>query len=141
MENNTLESCGALIYCRKTKRHLFLLRNKSRYRNSWGLVGGKVESGERVIDALAREIQEEIKFDIGQLKVKPIEKFTSDDNGFVYHTFMVVVDTEFAPILNHEHIGYCWVPLENYPKPLHPGVWRTFKFESVVREIKTIEKL
>ena len=141
METNTIEGCGALIFCRKTKRHLFLLRSKSRYRNSWGLAGGKVETGEKVADALRRELIEEIDFDIGRLRIKPVEKFTSDDSKFVYHTFMVVVDEEFSPKLNHEHIGYCWVPLESYPKPLHPGVWRTFKFDSVVKKIRTVEKL
>jgi hypothetical protein len=52
-----------------------------------------------------------------------------------------VVDHEFIPELNHEHDGYCWVPLEKYPKPLHPGVWRTFKFEAVVNKIKTLEQV
>lgn len=141
METGTLESCGALIYSRESRRYLFLLRSQSRHRNVWGLVGGKLESGERVIDALRREVQEEIGYDISALRAKPVEKFTSENEQFVYHTFVVVVDKEFAPVLNHEHKGYCWVPLENYPKPLHPGVWRTFKFDEVVEKIKTIEKL
>jgi 8-oxo-dGTP pyrophosphatase MutT (NUDIX family) len=141
METGTLESCGALIYCKDTQRHLFLLRSQSRHRNSWGIVGGKLEQNERPIDALIREVREEINYDITGLKVKPIEKFTSDSELFVYHTFMIVVDQEFAPKLNHEHKGYCWVPLDNYPKPLHPGVWRTFKFDSVVNKIKIIEQL
>ncbi len=100
-----------------------------------------METGERPVDALRREVMEEINYDISGLKIKPIEKFTSDNQSFVYHTFMIVVDEEFAPQLNYEHKGYCWVPLDSYPKPLHPGVWRTFKFESVVSKIKTIEQL
>jgi hypothetical protein len=52
-----------------------------------------------------------------------------------------VVDEEFIPQLNNEHDGYCWVPLEKYPKPLHPGVWRTFKFDVIINKIKTIEKI
>ena len=141
METDTIEGCGALIFCRKTKRHLFLLRSKKRQKHSWGLAGGRVESQERVVDALRRELIEEMEFDVGSRRIKPVEKFTSDDGKFVYHTFMVVVDDEFVPKLNHEHVGYCWVPLDNYPKPLHPGVWRTFKFESVVRKIRTLERL
>lgn len=141
MENNLIEGCGALIYCKSTHRYLFLLRNSSRYRNSWGLAGGKVEKGETVTQALHREILEELGGVIADAKIRPIEKFTSDNKNFVYHTFHIVVDQEFIPNLNHEHDGYCWVPLEKYPKPLHPGVWRTFKFEAVVNKIKTLEKV
>ena len=141
METGTIESCGALIYCRATNRYLFLLRALSKHKNSWGIVGGKVEPGETVVEALHREILEELGGEIAQAKLRPIEKFTSDNQKFFYHTFMIVVDDEFVPLLNHEHIGFCWVPLNNYPKPLHPGVWRTFKFDAVVKKIKIIEDL
>lgn len=141
METSSIESCGALIYCRSSHRYLFLLRSTSKHRNSWGLVGGKLDPNERVIDALIREIKEEIGVDLASNKIRPIEKFTSENEKFSYHTFVIVVNDEFIPTLNHEHSGYCWVPLENYPKPLHPGVWRTFKFDAVIDKIKTIEKL
>jgi 8-oxo-dGTP pyrophosphatase MutT (NUDIX family) len=104
-------------------------------------VGGKLDPDERVIDALIREINEEIGVDLASNKIRPIEKFTSENEKFSYHTFVIVVNEEFIPTLNHEHSGYCWVPLENYPKPLHPGVWRTFKFDAVIDKIRTIEKL
>lgn len=141
MDSNTVTGCGALIYSRSTHRYLFLLRTQKRHKNSWGLVGGGVESGETVSAALQREIQEEIGLDSINHKFIPLEQFTSDDNGFVYHTFLIPVEEEFIPELNHEHKGYCWVPLENYPKPLHPGVWRTFKFSAVVQKIQTLEQV
>jgi 8-oxo-dGTP pyrophosphatase MutT (NUDIX family) len=141
METSALESCGALIYAKNTHRYLFLLRTSSKYRNSWGIVGGKVEAGETVVQGLHREILEELGGKIIDAKIRPIEKFTSDNNQFCYHTFLIVVDDEFIPELNNEHNGYCWVPLEKYPKPLHPGVWRTFKFDVIINKIKTIEKI
>ncbi len=142
MEHSAVESCGALIYARSTHRYLFLLRNSTSYKSSWGLVGGKLEPDERVIDALRREIKEEIDFDLGDdQKIVPIEKFTSANGKFCYHTFIIQVENEFLPVLNHEHRGYCWVHLEDYPKPLHPGVWRTFKFESIVNKIRTMEQV
>ena len=52
---------------------------------------------------------------------------------------MTTLDEEFVPILNNEHRGYCWVRLEDYPKPLHPGVWKTFKFTEVINKIKQLE--
>lgn len=141
MDSGNITGVGALIYSRNTKRYLFLLRTQKRHKKSWGLVGGGVEPSETVGHALAREIQEEIGYNLQQAKFIPLEKFTSDDNKFVYHTFLIPVDDEFIPELNHEHNGYCWVPLENYPKPLHPGVWRTFKFSAVVQKIKTLEQV
>lgn len=141
MDHNNLTGCGALIYSTNTKRYLFLLRTQKKHKYSWGLVGGAVEPGETVSQALLREIKEEIDIDASQNKIIPLEKFTSDDNNFCYHTFLIPVDEEFIPSLNKEHNGYCWVPLKNYPKPLHPGVWRTFKFSEVVNKIQTLEQI
>jgi 8-oxo-dGTP pyrophosphatase MutT (NUDIX family) len=130
--------CGALVYSRLTKRYLFLLRNQKRHAGSWGLVGGGVEIGESPGAALLREIGEEIG-SITIEKVIPLEKFTSENNNFEYHTYLAVVESEFTPMLNDEHRGYAWTSIEDHPKPLHPGVWRTFNFKSVVDKIRTVE--
>jgi 8-oxo-dGTP pyrophosphatase MutT (NUDIX family) len=139
VESNHI-GCGALVYSKSTQRYLFLLRNQKRHAGSWGLVGGGVESAETPIAALHREIQEEIgPIQIG--KVIPLEKFTSDTNNFEYHTYLIVVEEEFIPRLNDEHRGYAWTELDDHPKPLHPGVWRTFNFKSIIDKIKTVEKV
>lgn len=141
MATNSLKvSCGALIYCSSTHRYLFLLRSGGRYPNTWGLVGGKVEPGEEVLAALHREIREEMGGEIKGAKVIPIEQYTSNKNTFMYHTFLIKVEEEFVPELNQEHKGYCWVKLDDHPKPLHPGVWRTFKVKSSRDKIDTLEK-
>ena len=132
-------STGALIYCTSTHRYLFLLRNSARHSGHWGIVGGKVESGETVIQALHREIREELGGVISGAKTIPIEQYTSDDEKFTFHTYLISVDDEFVPALNHEHRGYCWVPLSDYPRPLHPGVWRSFKFQAIIDKLKTME--
>ena len=144
MDNNAikyLESCGALIYCTSTHRYLFLLRSGAKHAGSWGLVGGKLEAGETVAQGLLREIAEEIGDVVPDPKLIPIEKFTSENKNFIYHTFLITVDTEFTPQLNEEHKGYAWVPLQEHPKPLHPGVWRTFNFKSVIEKLHTIETI
>lgn len=141
MESGPLEGVGAFIYSVKTKRYLFLLRNESKYSGTWGVAGGKIEYGESIANSLLREISEELGGTIQGAKLIPVEKFTSDNNKFIYHTFVIPVDDEFVPVLNAEHRGYCWVKLEDHPKPLHPGVWRTINFDEVVSKIKTLESV
>lgn len=136
-----IESTGALIYSTNTKRYLFLLRSGPKYSNTWGLPGGKIERGETVYQGLLREIEEELGGVIPDAKFYPIEKFTSDNNKFTYHTFLIPVDEEFIPILNEEHKGYAWCAVEDHPKPLHPGVWRTINFNEVIEKLKLVQRL
>lgn len=141
MTESHTEGVGALVYARSTNRYLFLLRNKSKHSGSWGIVGGKVDPGETVIQALVREIVEEIGQDFADRKFIPLETFTADNKKFVYYTFLVTVEEEFVPVLNNEHRGYCWVELQDHPKPLHPGLWRSFNFDIVKKKIKTLETI
>jgi hypothetical protein len=52
---------------------------------------------------------------------------------------LLVVADEFVPQLNDEHRGYAWTAINDHPKPLHPGVWRTFSFQSIINKILTAE--
>lgn len=141
MEHSDLTAAGALIFCRTSRRYLFLLRSGLRYDGNWGLVGGKIEANESIIQGLHREIQEEIGQDFSDKKAIPVEKFTSESGKFFYHTFVIVVDQEFVPTLNSEHKGFCWVKIDDLPTPLHPGVSRTFNFESVIEKLKILENV
>lgn len=118
-----------------------MLRDKCSYGNTWGLPGGKFENGESTVEALERECEEELGSQLIYQKFIPIETFTSEDKRFVYHTVLLTVDREFTPTLNEEHKGYCWVYIEDHPKPLHPGVWKTFNFDVVKDKLDTMNKV
>lgn len=141
LDSSPVVGVGAFIYCTSTKRYLFLLRNSSRYAGTWGVAGGKIESNESLVDSLLREIEEELGGTIKDVKLFPLEKFTSENGNFTYHTFVVPIDSEFVPFLNDEHRGYCWVKLADHPKPLHPGVWRTINFNEVAKKLETLESI
>lgn len=127
-----INSVGVFFYSKNTKRFLYLLRNDSK-NNCWALPGGKLEYNETLLDGLKRECIEEINFWIDDLKLVPIQKFVNND--FTYNTFFCEISDEFIPKLNDEHLGYAWVTLENYPKPLHPGLFNLINFDIVQEKI------
>jgi 8-oxo-dGTP pyrophosphatase MutT (NUDIX family) len=116
-----------------------LLRN-DKYGNSWGLPGGKVENNETLRMALERECREEIQFWTNDIKLFPLEQYTSDDGKFIYHTFYSIVGWEFKPVLNHEHSGYCWVDDHCYPSPLHRGLFNTLNYDIIKQKISVINQ-
>jgi 8-oxo-dGTP pyrophosphatase MutT (NUDIX family) len=141
LDPSHIEGVGTFIYSVSTGRYLFLLRDGDKYSGTWGLAGGKIDAGELLLTSLYRELSEELGYNFQDVKVIPIEKFTSDNGKFSYNTFLIPVDEEFTPKLNFEHRGFCWVALEDHPKPLHPGVWRTINFDAVSAKIKTLESV
>ena len=131
-------SAGIFYYSSSTNRFLFLLRNDNKSATFWGIPGGKIETGETLIEGLQRECIEEIDYFPRDAKLIPIQKFVN--NTFTYHTFFCSVEREFLPVLNDEHIGYCWVDVDNYPKPLHPGLFNTVNFDVVRDKLGSLTK-
>lgn len=129
-------SAGIFFYCKNTKRYLYLLRNDKS--PSWSIPGGKLEKEETLLTGLQRECTEEMNTWKKDWKLIPIQKFVN--NTFTYHTFFCEVDDEFKPILNEEHCGYAWVTLENYPKPLHPGLFSTINIDLVQEKLSSLTR-
>ena len=138
MRDLLVKAAGALFYSSKTGRYLFLLRAADRYTDTWGIVGGKVEGDESIIDCLRRETGEELGFQPEVLKTIPIDLFISPDGKFEYHTFTCIVADEFVPQLNDEHKGYCWTTIDGLPKPLHPGVFNAMSLDELRAKLKQL---
>lgn len=125
---------GTFIYSIRSGRFLFLLRQSpGRYQYTWSICGGKQESHESARDCLIRETEEEIGVKIIR-PFTPVDSFVSENGNFVYNTYFCAVPDEFDITLNDEHIGFCWVPLNHFPRPLHPGVFNSIK-EDQTREL------
>jgi 8-oxo-dGTP pyrophosphatase MutT (NUDIX family) len=139
MDSCVVKAVGVWFYCVRTRCYLYLLRNDSKYPDTWGLAGGKVEPDETLITAVERECSEELGSMPEYQQLIPIEKFTSADGGFEYHTFWCRVDHEFIPELNHEHVGYAWIQSGRLPRPLHPGLWNTVNLDAIQKKIASLE--
>lgn len=121
-----IECSGGLFLAKNTKRFLFLLRDQGKTAGTWGIVGGKKEpQDETAFKALEREIAEEIGPIPTIKKVIPLELFTSEDQKFCFNTYVLIVEEEFIPTLNDEHVAYAWCKFNRWPKPLHQGVKRS----------------
>ena len=131
-------SAGVFFFCKQTKRYLYLLRTDSKNPGNWGIPGGKVEENETLLEGIARECEEEIGMFPNDAKLIPIQKFVN--HSFTYHTFFCSVETEFTPVLNDEHCGYAGVGDNQYPKPLHPGLFSTVNFDVVQGKLEALTK-
>lgn len=140
MAAGVLEAVGVWFYCPATARYLYLLRSDRRNPMTWGIPGGKIEPGESLLAAINRECQEELGCLPLYHGLAPIEKFTSADSNFHYHTFFAVTDQEFVPVLNREHLGYAWIDADHWPKPVHPGLWNTMNFEEIQQKLALLKQ-
>ena len=82
----------------------------------WDMPGGTIEFGEDILDALEREIGEEIRL---KVKIgKPVAVYNFLSNGD-RHQFMVTFACEYVsgePSLSMDHDEYRWVSLEELAK-------------------------
>ena len=140
MESSPVNAVGVWFYAQDTQRYLYLLRNDPRHPGTWGLPGGKIDAGETLIQAIQRECREEMGSMPKYIRLAPLEKFTSADGGFAYHTFFCSVESEFAPVLNDEHVGWAWIASGHWPKPMHPGLWSTVNFDAVREKTSVMER-
>ncbi len=137
MEKNIICS-GALFYSTSTKRFLLLQRTDFKTRGMWGLVGGQARFTESAFEGLKREIIEEVGDTPKFKKVIPLELFTSNDQKFFFHTYLIAVESEFIPKLNKEHSGYCWTAFECWPRDLHAGLRNTVNNKAIKGKLQTI---
>ena len=87
---------------------------------------------------LKRELEEEIGMIPDMEKIIPVHQYTSGDKKFVYNTFIVLVQEEFLPVLNNESDGYAWIKVNNWPRPLHPGVKNQLFNKEFIKKVQTV---
>ena len=145
MANNPINRVicsGGLFLSEDTGRFLLLMRTQGKTAGTWGMVGGKKEPSDiTVVDALHREIREEVGTTPKIKKIVPLELFTSNDNNFQYSTYVLIIDKEFIPTLNSEHSGYAWCDYDSWPRPLHQGVKNSLNNKVVKAKLEVLLEL
>ena len=103
------------------KADAFLFIKRSSYIDTaagfWCPVSGRIEENETQIEALAREVKEEVG-----LSVKALHKICeipSHDNQFTLHFWTTEILSGEASITSNEATDFRWVTLEQM-KQLHP---------------------
>lgn len=97
--------------------------------NTWDIVGGHVEPGETLLEALAREVEEETGWRLRRMRqLLSITTWTGDDGGGLRHEadYLVEVDGDLDhPALEwSKHSAYDWfgpVDLHRLKENLSPG--------------------
>ena len=119
------KSIGAAIYRRTEEGELkfLLLHYPGTKKDYWGLVKGHIEEGEKEVDTLRREIEEETG--IKDLSILPnfrkeIRYFfqLKEKKIFKRVIFYLVKTKETEVNISNEHIGYNWFNFEEAIKKI-----------------------
>lgn len=135
-----ISAVGAIFMSEDTGRIMLNQRSEHvPYGNYWGFIGGKILEHELPVEALIREIHEEIGYNIPKLNdIIPFDVYITKDKKFRYYSFVIFVSHEFIPELNNESDGYCWVKIGKFPKPLHPGAKNTLYNEHLLQDFESL---
>lgn len=134
-----ITAAGAIFLSKKTKRVLLNFRSQNVSKGStFGFWGGKLETDEDILQGLSREIKEEMGFIPNYEAFYPIDVYCSADGQFRYYSFVIIVDREFIPKINHESDGYLWCNMGAFPKQLHGGAKTILENPSYVSNLLNI---
>ncbi len=127
---------AAVFVNEKDELLLYLRDNKSSipYPNFWALLGGHVEENESLLDALKREIKEEIEYEFEE---KPIFLGTLDDNvGNDVYVYRIKINKKINELKLNEGQILGFFDFEDVLKLKIPSVLKKFILEKKEKILK-----
>jgi ADP-ribose pyrophosphatase YjhB (NUDIX family) len=131
---------GALIV--KNGKLLLIKRAAKPGQGRWSIPGGLVELGERVQDAVVREVKEECGLDIEvERLVDVFDSITRDEKGRIQYQFVVVnflAEIRGGTLKNADDVLEAkWVPLDEVEQYNLTNSFRTF-FQKHYEKLKQL---
>jgi GH24 family phage-related lysozyme (muramidase)/8-oxo-dGTP pyrophosphatase MutT (NUDIX family) len=122
---------GALIKDEESGDVLLIKRNDKTPK--WAMATGKIDEGEDSLEALEREIYEELFIKPGQIRLnyKGLESFPAQNMELYYYEGFV--RGKFKPHLDEENLDYGWFSIDKLPSPLIGGLYN--KIEQIQTNI------
>lgn len=113
--NKVIEVVAAVIV--KDKMILATQRGYGEFKDKWEFPGGKIQDNESKIDALKREIKEELNADINVNKYLTTVEYDYPNFHLIMHTYICSLnnDVEFVYHSNNEleHDNMVWLDKED----------------------------
>ena len=120
---------GALIF--GPDGRLFLMKSH-KWVGKWVIPGGHVDLGERIEDAVKREVKEETNLDVYDLEFVCWQEFIHGDGfwrkkHFIFFDYACKTDSTHV-ILNEEAQEYTWVTLDELKNlPIESYTWNLIR--------------
>jgi nucleoside triphosphatase len=120
---------GALIF--DPKGRLFLMKSH-KWKGKWVIPGGHVDLGERIEDAVRREIKEETNLDVFGVEFVCFQEFICGDGfwkkrHFIFFDFACRTDSTDV-VLNDEAQEFRWVALDElHALPIESYTWNVIR--------------
>lgn len=114
---------GINVLVKRDGRLLLGKRKSSYHDGEWGVPGGHLEEGEKMLDCAARELEEETSIKATKFKLVVIDNDPREDKFHYVHFAFLAEDPEGEAQLVEPHACYewGWFDLQNLPEPLFIG--------------------
>lgn len=134
---------GGIIYNQLGETLLLRMADHGVYPKQWGLVGGGMEDGEKIMETLQREMKEETGLELinptpfwffDEVKEKRYKNGLTENVYMIYLLYEAKASTSEVK-LNDEWVDYAWVRPEKVGEyDLNDATIKTFKKKGWIKE-------